>query len=433
MRTHRMWRLAALCGATVLAATASAAQTVAITGGTVYPVSGPRIENGTVLIRDGRIVAVGADVVVPADARRIDARGKWVTPGFINSATTLGLSEAGSPQFSGGYNDVSARGERGIAASFEAWKGLNPVSTLFAPARQEGITSVVVAPGGAMIGGKAAVIDLIDASTAGEMVRQAPAAMVGQFGNPGSGETSARAEFWARWRTLLDDVKAYQARRVAFESGNTRAFAASRADLEALIPVAAGQMPLALNVDRASDILAALAFASEYKLKLWITGGAEAWMVAPQLAAARVPVLTGAMNNIPASFDALGQRQENAALLRAAGVTVVLVGNGPGDPASYNVRNLRQEAGNAVAYGMSWDDALRAITLTPAEVLGISGQVGALAPGRDANVVVWSGDPFEFASVAEHVFVRGRTFTAQSRQQQLTERYLTLPPAYTRP
>lgn len=433
MRTRWMWRLAALSGLTLFAAPEREAQTIAITGGTVYPVSGPRIENGTVLIRDGRIVAVGADVVVPAEARRIDARGKWVTPGFINSATTLGLSEAGSPQFSGGYNDVSARGERGIAASFEAWKGLNPVSTLFAPARQEGVTSVVVAPGGAMIGGKAAVIDLIEANTAGEMVRQAPSAMVGQFANPGGGETGARAEFWARWRTLLDDVKAYQGRRPAYESGNTRTFAASRADLEALIPVVAGQMPLALDVNRASDILAALAFAAEYRLKLWITGGAEAWMVAAQLAAARVPVLTGAMNNIPGTFDALGQRQENAALLRAAGVTVVLVGNGPGDPESYNVRNIRQEAGNAVAYGMSWDDALRAITLTPAEVLGIAGQVGALAAGRDANIVVWSGDPFEFASVAEHVFVRGRTFTTQSRQQQLTERYLTLPPAYTRP
>lgn len=433
MRIPMMSRLTALGALTALLASAADAQVIAITGGTVYPVSGPRIENGTVLIRDGRIVAVGADVAVPADARRIDARGKWVTPGFINSATTLGLAEAGSPQFSGGYNDVSARGEKGIAAAFDAWRGINPASTLFAPARQEGVTSVLVAPGGGMVGGRAAVIDLVEAATAEGMVRRAPTAMVGTFADPSSGETNARAEFWARWRTLLDDVKAYQARRAAYESGNTRTLAASRADLEALIPVVAGQLPLVLSVDRSSDILAALAFAAEYKLKLWIAGGAEAWMVADRIAAAGVPVLTGAMNNIPGSFDALGQRQENAALLRAAGVTVVLVGNGPGDPESYNVRNIRQEAGNAVAYGMSWDDALRAITLTPAEVLGVAGQVGSLAPGRDANVVVWSGDPFEFESVAEEVFVRGRTFTSLSRQQQLLQRYLTLPPAYTRP
>ena len=139
------------------------------------------------------------------------------------------------------------------------------------------------------------------------------------------------------------------------------------------------------------------------------------------------------MNNIPGDFASLGQAQETAGLLRAAGVTVVLIGNGPGDPASFNVRNIRQEAGNAVAYGMSWDDALRAITLTPAEVMGVASQVGALAAGLDANVVVWSGDPFEFASVAEHVYVRGREFTGKSRQQLLVERYLTLPPSYRRP
>jgi imidazolonepropionase-like amidohydrolase len=432
MRARMMWHLMALATLGAVAPTASA-QTIAITGGTVYPVSGPKIENGTVLIRDGKIVAVGADVSVPADARRIDARGKWVTPGFINSATTLGLSEAGGPQFSGGYNDVSARGEHGISAAFEAWKGLNPASTYLAPARLEGVTSVVVAPGGAMVAGTAGLIDLVEASTAEAMMRKAPVVMVGDFADPGSGETGARAEYWAKWRLLFDDVKAYQGRRAAYEAGNTRTLAASRADLEALIPVVSGQMPLALHADRSSDILAALAFARDYKLKLWITGASEAWMVAAELAAAKVPVFTGAMDNIPETFDALGQRQENAALLRAAGVTVVLVGNGPGDPGSYNVRNIRQEAGNSVAYGLSWDDALRAVTLTPAEVMGVAGQVGSIAAGRDANVVIWSGDPFEFSSVAEQVFVRGRTFTDLSRQQQLIDRYLTLPPAYVRP
>lgn len=431
MRRLQQWRLAAL--AVLALASTAGAQAIAITGGTVHPVSGPRIENGTVLIRDGKVVAVGANVAIPADARRVDARGKWVTPGFINSATTLGLSEAGGPQFSGGYNDVSARGTDGIAAAFEAWRGLNPVNTYIVPTRQEGVTSVVVAPGGGMIGGKAALIDLIDAATAAEMVRKAPVLMVGQFANPGSGQTNARAEFWAKWRALFADVKAYQARRAAFESGDTRTFAAPQADLEALVPVVSGQMPLGLEVNRKSDILEALAFARETGIKLWIAGGAEAWMVAREIAAANVPVFTGAMNNIPGDFSSLGQRQENAALLRAAGATVVLVGNGPGDAASFNVRNIRQEAGNAVAYGLSWDEALRAITLVPAELMGVSEQVGSIAPGRDANIVVWSGDPFEFASVAEHVFVRGTEFTTKSRQQLLTERYLTLPPSYRRP
>ena len=431
MRATMILRLTAL--ATIALGHAASAQSVAIVGGTVYPANGPKIENGTVLIRDGKIVAVGASVVIPADARRIDARGKWVTPGLINSATSLGLSEAGGPQFSGGYNDTGARATDGITAAFEAWRGLNPVNTFIIPARQEGVTSVVVAPGGGMVGGKAAVIDLIDATSAAEMLRRAPVAMIGDFGSPGGGSTDSRAEYWAKWRRLLDDVKAYQGRRAAYEAGNSRALAASRADLEALVPVVSGQLPLALGVDRASDIVAALAFVKEYGLRLWIMGGAEAWMVAREIAAARVPVFTGAMSNIPTDFNSLGQRQENAALLRAAGVTVVLIGNGPGGEESFNVRNIRQEAGNAVAYGLSWEEALRSITLTPAEVLGVANQIGAIAAGLDANVVVWSGDPFEFSSIAEQVFVRGRTFDTKSRQQQLTERYMTLPPAYRRP
>lgn len=432
MRHHTFLRAGAVGALVTLVAAASGAQVIAITGGTVFPVSGPKIENGTVLIRDGKVAAVGRDLAIPADARRIDARGKWVTPGFINSATSLGLNEGGGPQFSGGYNDASARGAGGVAASFEAWKGLNPANTFIIPARQEGVTTVVVAPGGGMIGGKAALIDLVDATSAAEMVRRAPIAMAGDFGNPGAGSAGARAEYWARWRTLFDDVRAYQGRRAAYETGDTRELAAPRSELEALIPVVTGQLPLGLGVDRSTDILAALELAKDYGLRLWIIGGAEAWMVAREIAAARVPVFTGAMNNIPADFSSLGQRQENAALLRAAGVTVVLIGNGPGDPASFNVRNIRQEAGNAVAYGLGWEEALRAITLTPAEVLGVANTVGSLAEGRDANVVVWSGDPFEFGSVAEQVFVRGRTFDTKSRQQQLLERYLTLPPAYRR-
>jgi imidazolonepropionase-like amidohydrolase len=431
MRLSMIQRFAAL--AAFAFATSASAQTIAITGGTVYPVSGPRIENGTVLIRDGRVVAVGANVAVPADAQRVDARGKWVTPGFINSATTLGLSEAGSPNFSGGYNDVSARGNNGLAAGFEAWKGLNPANTWFGPARVEGVTSVVVAPGGGgMVTGQAGLIDLLEGRTAGDMLRKSAVAMVGNFGSP-TANTNARAEFWAKWRELVADVRSYQSRRTAFESGNTREFVTDRVNLEAMIPVVGGQMPLILNVDRSSDILEALAFARETNIKIWIAGGAEAWMVARDIAAANVPVFTGAMNNIPGDFASLGQRQENAAMLRAAGVNVVIIGNGPGDPASFNVRNIRQEAGNAVAYGMSWDDALRAITLAPAEVMGVADRVGSIQAGRDANVVVWSGDPFEFASRAEHVYVRGRTYTAQSRQDLLTERYRTLPGAPYRP
>jgi imidazolonepropionase-like amidohydrolase len=155
-------------------------------------------------------------------------------------------------------------------------------------------------------------------------------------------------------------------------------------------------------------------------------------MVADQLAAAKVPVLAGSMVNIPGSFATLGARQENPGLLRRAGVDVALIGTGS-DPDAFNVRNIKQEAGNAVAYGMTWDDALRAITLTPAELFGVADRYGSLQPGRVANVVVWSGDPFEFSTRVEHVFVRGVRALAPSRQDELMQRYKTLPPSFRNP
>jgi imidazolonepropionase-like amidohydrolase len=232
---------------------------------------------------------------------------------------------------------------------------------------------------------------------------------------------------------LFNDAKAYATKRAAYESNQTRTFAAPRADLEALQPVLAGTMPLIVSVDKASDIIAVLGLAREYSLKLVLYNAAEAWQVATQIRDARVPVMVGAMSNIPTSFNTLNARQENAGLLRAAGVTVGLIGNGPGDNATYNVRNIRQEAGNAVAYGMNWDDALRAITLVPAEAFGVADRLGSLQAGRAANLVVWSGDPFEIGTTAERVYIRGALQSGKSRQDELAERYRTLPPRLVTP
>jgi imidazolonepropionase-like amidohydrolase len=409
---------------------AAHAQTVAITGGRVLPVSGAPIDNGTVLIRDGRIVQVGSNVAIPADAQRIDATGKWVTPGLINSATQLGIQEVALEQQT---RDASARPANAIAAAFTVWDGFNPASVMLAPGRRDGITTVIVGPSGGLIAGQAAALDLVDGSTSDMMIR-APVGMVAQIGDPRSANLGARGELAVRLREVLDDARTYSRRRADYERAATRDFAASRLDLEALIPVVEGREPLIVSTDRASDIEEALHIASEFGVKLVIAGGAEAWMVASKLAAARVPVLTGAMNNIPGSFASLGTRQENAALLRKAGVDVILIGNaGGGDEEAFNVRNLKQEAGNAVAYGMSWDDALRAVTLDAARVFGIADRYGSLEAGKVADVVVWSGDPFEFGTRAEHVFVRGREFPALNRQEMLEQRYKSLPPNYRTP
>lgn len=412
--------------------TSLGAQTVAITGGRVFPVSGPVIENGTVLIRDGRIVQVGANVAIPAGARRIDATGKWVTPGLVDAETQLGLFDIASGS---GPTDVSAKG-RGdaITPSFPAWQGVNPRSVYVAPARQSGVTNVMTAPAlGGMVAGQGAVLDLVDGTVA-EMVVQAPAAMFANFDFPPTDKYGARGELFARLRELFDDTKAYMKNRAGFERNQTRPYLVGRADLEAMIPVVEGKMPFVVQASRASDIEVALDLAVQYRLKMVLTGGAEAWMVASRIASAKVPVLVGAMNNIPTTFNTLGQRQENAAVLRAAGVMIGIIGNnGDGDEEQFNIRNIKQETGNAIAYGLPWAEGLRAATLGPAEMFGVANRVGSLQAGREANVVIWSGDPFEFSTVAEHVFVRGREFTAPTRQDLLEQRYRTLPPDYKRP
>ena len=420
----------AIVALTSITASSVSAQTIAITGAKVYPVSSAPIENGTVLIRDGKIVAVGANVTIPASAQRIDAAGKWVTPGLINAGTQLGLVEIGQVQDT---RNNAARGRDNISASFTVWEGLNTQSVLIAPARREGVTNVVILPGGQnLVSGQAAFLSLVEGMPT-DMVIRTTVAMVAQVSSNEGAGTSARGELLNRLRELIEDTKAYMRNRAAFERAETREFAASRLDLQAMIPVVEGRLPLLVAADKATDIDAALRVARQNDLKIIIGGGAEAWMVADKLAAANVPVLTGAMNNIPGSFATLGQSQENAGALRRAGVKVVITGNGPGDEETFNVRNIKQEAGNAVAYGMTWDDALRAITLTPAEVFGVADRVGSLQAGRDANVVIWSGDPFEFGSVPEHVFVKGREYLQPDRQQMLTDRYKNLPPAWGTP
>jgi imidazolonepropionase-like amidohydrolase len=411
-------------------APAAGAQTIAITGGKVYPVSGPPIEHGTVIIRDGKIAAVGANVTIPAGAERVDATGKWVTPGLVNPSNQLGLAEVG---FGGDANESNARPADAMAPAFRAWEGINPRSVYITATREDGVTSTLAMPVGGLIAGQAAFIDLAGNSVS-DMLLEAPAAMIGQISDDQAAKTGARGQLMAKLRRLLDDAKYYAAHKADFDRGQSRTLSASWDDLAAMIPVVQGRLTLILGADRASDIQNALALKKEYGLKLVIAGASEGWMVADQLAAAKVPVLVGAMNNIPYSFAMLGSRQDNAALLRKAGVSVALIGNaGGGDEDLMNVRNIRYEAGNAVGYGMSWDDALRAITLIPAQLFGVDDRIGSLQPGREANVVVWDGDPFEFATHATAVYIRGQRQTDRSRQDLLMQRYKTFPPNYDQP
>jgi len=409
--------------AVALSAPVGHAQTIAITGGKVFPVSAPPIDNGTVIVKDGRIVAVGAGIPIPPDAQRIDASGKWVTPGIFNATTSLGIVEIGAVQQT---VDVSARGQGdGIVPSLRVWDGFNPASPLLQVTRNDGVTTVGIVPGGGLIGGQGAVVALGNGELKDVLIK-GPAAVFADIGSKGPDRGASRAEVYQRLRSVLAEARDWPRRRNRYDANDSRPLAARPEDLEALQPVLRGEIPLAIDADRASDLLVALDIAREFNLKVALTSAAEGWKVADQIASAKAYVLVGALNNIPRDFSLLGARQENAALLNRAGAKVIIAGGAD----AFNARNVKYEAGVATAFGMPWDAALRAVTLTPAEMYGVADKVGSLQPGRDGTLVIWSGDPFEIYTRAEKVYVRGREVQGPSRQDDLMRRYKTLPPDF---
>lgn len=415
-----------LAGALGLVSRPAAGQVVALTNGKIYPVSGPAIERGTVLIRDGRIVAVGTDVPVPAGARVLDVAGKIVTPGFMDAATSLGVVEIGAVRAT---NDAAVQNPR-ITAAFNAADAIDPFSTLIPIERVEGITRAVVAPGGrGLITGQGIAIDL---GTEGmpHMIDRTPVAMYVDLSSTGARAAGgSRAAAVLMLREALADARDFAANRRAYESNARRSYALSRLDLEALVPVVQGRVPLAVHVERAADILEALRLAREENVGLILQGVADGWVVADQIARARVPVIIDPLRNLP-DFEARGATLENAGRLAQAGVEVALATFD-----AHNARNVKYYAGSAVAYGMPYDAALRAVTVAPARIFGIADRYGTLQPGKDADVVVWSGDPFELSTLVEHVFIKGVEMPAETRQRELLRRYRALdsiPPAYKR-
>lgn len=400
---------AVLFGATFFAPLA--AQTVAITGGTVYPVSGPRIPNGTVLMRDGRIVAVGANVTVPADAIRVDATGKWITPGLFHAASNAGLGVRGV----GGFGEGSRSGE--VTPSFNPRDGIDPHALDIAVTRTGGVTTTMLMPGGSFINGQAVVVDLAGEVVADMVVRSPTALVINVTDGARAAGGGSRAGVTARIRQLFQDARVLADRRADHDRAQIQPLSAPAAELEALLPALRGELPVVFQADRDLDILNVLALVQEFRLRAVIHGGTDAWKVAAQIAAARVPVALTPNTSIP-SFDGLGARLDNATLLRAAGVEVIIAQNDSGGE-----RNLRYGAGNAVRNGMTWDDALRAVTLNPARAFGLDAQYGTLEAGKVANVVIWSGDPFDFASAADKVYVRGREVSLRTRETELMEKY----------
>ncbi|MGV3579584.1 amidohydrolase family protein [Brevundimonas sp.] len=434
MRKIALISLAALA----VSAMPALAQVTAITGGRVLTGTSV-IENGTVVIDGGRIVSVGTGGA-PSGARVIDATGKVVTPGFVAVDSGLGLTEISSV---GGSEDQSNDANT-ISASFDVSYGLDPWSIAIPVARLGGITRAIVVPNHPGGSGGHQHQDDSDFAGAGEHGFQSPGlfagtasvihlaagtdilvkprvAMVAPFGEAGAGIAGgARGAQFTQFKETLHEVRLYARNRGAYDRAALRDLSLSRADLEALIPVVNGEMPLIVTVHRASDIQQVLRLAREEGIKLILDGAEEGWLVAADIAAANTPVLLNPISNLPGNLETRAARMENAAALNAAGVVIAIKGN---EGSVHRAREARYNAGNAVSHGLPFEAAIAALTVNPARIFGMGGQFGELRAGAAADVVVWSGDPLEPMSSVTAEFINGQEQSLTSRQHLLRDRY----------
>lgn len=409
----------------LLAAPVAAQERVAISGGRVVTNAGPPVDGGTVLLSGGQVERVlPAGAAVPAGYHTIDAAGKWVTPGLVAGLAQIGLSEV-----TGGADANDTRAPRAaVSASLIAATAFNPHETSIPITRRAGVTSAIVAPvpGDEIFAGQGMVISLADGMRGPLRDR---AFQYVQLGGPGGRIAGgARTAAWAELVNGLEEAKRLQMGLVMPMRDQHKDLRITRDDAEALSLVLRSAHPLFVRVDRASDIRQVLKLPQMYPgLRLVLVSANEGWMVADEIARARVPVITLGMDNLPGSFDQVAATMNNVGRLVAAGVTVAL--GTPDLDASFQPRLLPQYAGNMVAQGripggvgLGWDQAFAAISRAPAEVMGLTDR-GVLRPGATADVVIWSGDPLELASAPERVFIAGVEQSLETRQSQLARRY----------
>ena len=384
----------------------------------IYTLAGEGvIENGNILIVDGKIHEVGEDSTASPAARVIDASGKQITPGLVNAYTHLGITEIYAVSRS---SDLATEDVH-YSVSFSVTPAINPSSTLVPFNRSHGLTHAIVVPesGHHLFAGQGAVIRL---SAPESFIVDDSVAVFANYGSQG-GEFAggSRAAAYLKMRQALLDAGEYDRHRQAMRSGEWRKLSLPVHDLAALLPVLKQNKPLVVTVERASDIRNVLKLKDEFRLNLIIAGAAEAWMLADELAAAKAPVLIDPMMNLPLSFDQLGARLDNAARLQAAGVMVLFTG---GDfIGTHSAFLVRQAAGNAAAYGMPVIEAIKAMTLNPARAFGFAERFGSIEPGKAADLVIWSGDPLELLTQAEQVIVAGKVVPMASRSTRLRDRY----------
>jgi imidazolonepropionase-like amidohydrolase len=394
-----------------LASVAEAACTV-VSGATVHTDAGPQ-PGWSVVLQDATISEVGASVRNTAGCTVVDGTGRELTAGLVAVPTQIGLVEIGLEI---GSRDDDPMIEDPIRASLVAADAYDPMSTVIPVQRIQGITTALTAPGGGFVSGQAAWVQLTGATQAAAVFDRS-AAMIATL------PTASTAEGLHQLRELVFDTRTHARSPALYDQGRPYVEGASRLDLEAFAPVVRGDMPLVLPANDAATLEALVRVRRELGLDIVALGAAEGWIVADLLAEAKLPVVVDPLVYGPSSFDEVHARPDNVARLEEAGVPLVITA---GFYASHNVRTLRQVAGNAVREGLPPAAALRAITRTPIEVFG-GGNRGRIAVGAVADLVLWSGDPLELLTRAEHVWIGGKDVELRSRQTALFDKYRNLP------
>lgn len=393
----------------------------ALTNAKIYTVTNGVIENGTIVINNGIIEAVGANVQIPNDAQVIDCKGKEIYPGMIDGGTTLGLNEIGSIAEAQDFREFGQ-----LTPQMEALTAVNPNAVTIPVTRVSGVTTVWTMPQGGVLPGTAAAINLFGYTP--DQMYAGQRGIVMNYPSTGGGRRFRRLseeEMKKRQERALKEVNETWDKAELYakieNSGDVRNYP----EIEALVPVVKGEMPLFIEVNAADDILNAIEWAKgrEYK-QIILTGVAEGWRVAEQIAESGYPVIAGPVQAIPTrqsdSFDAA---YANPGIMSNAGVKVALR-----TMDNENARNLPYHAGFAAAYGMGREEALKAITINAAEILGISDQVGSIEVGKKANIFVATGDPFETATKITELFIDGYKVPMTSRQIRLYDEFLNRSP-----
>jgi len=397
---------------------------IVLTGGTIHPVSGPEIPGGMILFDGGKIVSIGTNLQLPPNTERIDVTGKHVYPGLILPASTTGLMEIGAVRAT---RDVVETGT--VNPNVRAEVAVNPESEIIPVTRANGITVAITMPGGGVISGTAAAIEL-DGWTWEDMTLRAPVGLIVNWPSmtinrawwerrSEEEQKKEQAKRLEELRNAFRDARAYMTAKKA-EAAGTGPHHDTDLRWEAMIPVLEGKVPVLLDAGDLQQIEAAVAWADQEKVKLIITGGYDAPLAAGLLKEHGVSVIAGPVDNTPRRrWEPYDGPYTLPKRLYEAGVSFCIMGDGGYE----NERNLPYQAAQAAAYGLPADEALKAVTLYPARIFGIDDRVGSLEAGKDATIIVTTGDPLETTSIVEREFIRGKSIQLTSRHTHLYDKY----------